>query len=194
MIEYTLEEFTEIQKYFPNLYYDEKENCIRGELNFSARYQKQSKKKGEDIWEIIPCSSGSDCLRDCYEIKILLNDTQSEWPKVFETGGRIEKLAAEIGKPIIDLHIYPSNNSCCLGIDFNTNITLRKFVLNKVYPYFVWQAYFDKYRKIPPCGEYSHGGKGFAEYRQDLEKIGRNDPCICGSGEKYKKCCAVLYK
>ncbi|HIP18649.1 MAG TPA: hypothetical protein EYG78_04860 [Sulfurovum sp.] len=21
------------------------------------------------------------------------------------------------------------------------------------------------------------------------EKIGRNDPCPCGSGEKYKKCC-----
>jgi SWIM/SEC-C metal-binding protein len=22
------------------------------------------------------------------------------------------------------------------------------------------------------------------------EKIGRNDPCPCGSGKKYKKCCA----
>lgn len=22
------------------------------------------------------------------------------------------------------------------------------------------------------------------------EKIGRNDPCLCGSGKKYKKCCA----
>ncbi|HHX32016.1 MAG TPA: SEC-C domain-containing protein, partial [Bacteroidales bacterium] len=21
------------------------------------------------------------------------------------------------------------------------------------------------------------------------EKIGRNDPCPCGSGKKYKKCC-----
>lgn len=21
------------------------------------------------------------------------------------------------------------------------------------------------------------------------KKIGRNDPCICGSGKKYKKCC-----
>ncbi len=24
------------------------------------------------------------------------------------------------------------------------------------------------------------------------EKIGRNDPCICGSGKKYKKCCGAL--
>jgi uncharacterized protein YecA (UPF0149 family) len=23
------------------------------------------------------------------------------------------------------------------------------------------------------------------------EKIGRNEPCPCGSGKKYKKCCGV---
>ena len=23
------------------------------------------------------------------------------------------------------------------------------------------------------------------------KKIGRNDPCLCGSGKKYKKCCGV---
>ena len=23
----------------------------------------------------------------------------------------------------------------------------------------------------------------------DEEKVGRNDPCPCGSGKKYKKCC-----
>ena len=25
--------------------------------------------------------------------------------------------------------------------------------------------------------------------KRDQEKIGRNDPCPCGSGKKYKKCC-----
>ena len=25
-------------------------------------------------------------------------------------------------------------------------------------------------------------------------KIGRNDPCLCGSGKKYKKCCALKEK
>ncbi|MDA3895171.1 MAG: SEC-C metal-binding domain-containing protein [Desulfobacteraceae bacterium] len=24
---------------------------------------------------------------------------------------------------------------------------------------------------------------------QDKSKVGRNDPCPCGSGKKYKKCC-----
>jgi len=26
-------------------------------------------------------------------------------------------------------------------------------------------------------------------YRRDVPKVGRNDPCPCGSGKKYKKCC-----
>jgi preprotein translocase subunit SecA len=25
-----------------------------------------------------------------------------------------------------------------------------------------------------------------------FQKMGRNDPCTCGSGQKYKKCCGVL--
>lgn len=27
---------------------------------------------------------------------------------------------------------------------------------------------------------------------RDAPKVGRNDPCPCGSGKKYKKCCAVV--
>ncbi|MBR2904596.1 MAG: SEC-C domain-containing protein, partial [Lentisphaeria bacterium] len=26
-------------------------------------------------------------------------------------------------------------------------------------------------------------------YHNDAPQIGRNDPCPCGSGKKYKKCC-----
>ncbi|MCL2461145.1 MAG: SEC-C metal-binding domain-containing protein [Defluviitaleaceae bacterium] len=28
-------------------------------------------------------------------------------------------------------------------------------------------------------------------YVRETEKIGRNDPCPCGSGKKYKKCCGA---
>jgi len=24
-----------------------------------------------------------------------------------------------------------------------------------------------------------------------MERVGRNDPCPCGSGQKFKKCCGV---
>jgi uncharacterized protein YecA (UPF0149 family) len=27
-------------------------------------------------------------------------------------------------------------------------------------------------------------------YRRESAKVGRNDPCPCGSGKKFKKCCA----
>ena len=29
-----------------------------------------------------------------------------------------------------------------------------------------------------------------ASYPNGVTKLGRNDPCHCGSGNKYKKCCA----
>jgi 2-hydroxy-3-keto-5-methylthiopentenyl-1-phosphate phosphatase len=30
---------------------------------------------------------------------------------------------------------------------------------------------------------------GLTPFRHDLERAGRNDPCPCGSGKKFKKCC-----
>ena len=33
------------------------------------------------------------------------------------------------------------------------------------------------------------GGVASATYRRHDGKVGRNDPCPCGSGKKYKKCC-----
>jgi preprotein translocase subunit SecA len=40
----------------------------------------------------------------------------------------------------------------------------------------------------------SHGDSGDGDsrpktVRRQVEKVGRNDPCPCGSGKKYKKCC-----
>src|SRR5699024_7438973 len=28
-----------------------------------------------------------------------------------------------------------------------------------------------------------------ATFQRELPKVGRNDPCPCGSGRKYKRCC-----
>ena len=39
-------------------------------------------------------------------------------------------------------------------------------------------------------GDWSAPGEG--TYRRDEPKVGRNDPCPCGSGKKYKKCCLKL--
>jgi len=38
----------------------------------------------------------------------------------------------------------------------------------------------------------SHGDDGVRKpKKRDTEKVGRNDPCPCGSGKKYKKCCGA---
>jgi len=31
----------------------------------------------------------------------------------------------------------------------------------------------------------------FKPIRNEAAKVGRNDPCPCGSGKKYKKCCGA---
>jgi preprotein translocase subunit SecA len=40
----------------------------------------------------------------------------------------------------------------------------------------------------PQAGGQTESGKGIT-VRRDGKKVGRNDPCPCGSGKKYKKCC-----
>jgi uncharacterized protein YecA (UPF0149 family) len=47
--------------------------------------------------------------------------------------------------------------------------------------------------------EYAHLGRSIFQARREAgdlgqepsgrQKIGRNDPCPCGSGKKFKKCC-----
>jgi preprotein translocase subunit SecA len=38
---------------------------------------------------------------------------------------------------------------------------------------------------------FSHDGEGESQpVRKEARKVGRNEPCPCGSGKKFKKCCA----
>lgn len=41
-------------------------------------------------------------------------------------------------------------------------------------------------RFVPETGRY-----GAAPVRRETPKVGRNDPCPCGSGKKFKKCCGA---
>ena len=44
------------------------------------------------------------------------------------------------------------------------------------------------YKKNKEQGTLENGGK-IVPFKRDSPKVGRNDPCPCGSGKKYKKCC-----
>lgn len=41
----------------------------------------------------------------------------------------------------------------------------------------------------PNCNHHHHHHDVLKPIVRDNPKVGRNDPCICGSGKKYKKCC-----
>jgi hypothetical protein len=43
--------------------------------------------------------------------------------------------------------------------------------------------------KIEPGCEATYSGKQNKLSVRNAPKLGRNDPCSCGSGKKYKKCC-----
>ena len=42
--------------------------------------------------------------------------------------------------------------------------------------------YFRAHRQVSPVAHAS-------EPRRNAPKVGRNEPCPCGSGKKYKRCC-----
>ena len=46
-------------------------------------------------------------------------------------------------------------------------------------------GYVDKIRKKMPI--WKQGGK--IDFTDQIHKVGRNEPCPCGSGKKYKACC-----
>jgi preprotein translocase subunit SecA len=43
-------------------------------------------------------------------------------------------------------------------------------------------------RRVPSL---SNWDEPLMPIRRDEPKVGRNDPCPCGSGKKYKKCCGA---
>ncbi len=56
-------------------------------------------------------------------------------------------------------------------------------------PKIKWLSLVDTYTQIvDEWYRKSDEGKGYSSHAPVL-KIGRNDPCLCGSGKKYKKCC-----
>jgi uncharacterized protein len=49
---------------------------------------------------------------------------------------------------------------------------------------------FNIYRYFAPHRRAAaRGALASATYRRTTEKVGRNDPCPCGSGKKFKRCC-----
>lgn len=140
---------------------------------------------------------------DTYGIRILLPiNFPYELPILIETSGKVERHE--------DWHNV--DGACCLATyammykELGVPISLVKWLDRFVHDFLANHVIRLKDGAYPK-GEYAHGTEGIlAGYKEIFElntneavlnrlrlicgqsKIGRNDPCFCGSGKKYKKC------
>ena len=181
---------------FTTLYYVRDFSKITGELRFCAAYDNKTGRLeiGEHTREM------NRFISDTFEIEICLDKLDKNgWSTVYEIGGRHHRISKKHNVPIIDLHFYPNDDSCCLGLNYagNRNLRIKEFLLDLVIPFFYRLSYTEEFgieaSSKDLWGEYSHGKQGHDEYINDIMNIakqglGRNDLCSCGSGKKYKKC------
>ena len=104
---------------FPSLWYEQKAQKVVGELDFCACYEEATRRVRVEYLEVDQrIRQSTRFLCDVFEIEIRMDSKSVEangWPKVYEVGGRHEKIAKRCGIGTTDLHTS-LDGSCCLGI------------------------------------------------------------------------------
>ncbi len=87
--------------------------------------------------------------------------------------------------PEVDLEELEENSSIELNID------LRKLYYNMLGANANWLYNLSQWDNILSEEERKEITKSYKSSKTIVkgDKVGRNEPCICGSGKKYKKCC-----
>ncbi len=186
---------------FPGLSYANEAQQIEGELSFCAAFDRDSGKL--EISNDGHAKGLFTYICDKFQVEIRLNpalSTQNRWPLVFEVGGRKEEISKKSGSELIDLHFYPSDQRCCLGIKFtrDNNLTIRRFLHDLVIPFFYRLSYVDKFgleaARRDLWGEYPHGEDGISDYWKEIyshsiSNKSETSACPCGSEKTYRDCC-----
>jgi hypothetical protein len=55
----------------------------------------------------------------------------------------------------------------------------------------LWELWIEGFEKAVELRPEANAGHRLADVLGLHEKVARNDPCPCGSGKKYKKCCGL---
>ena len=168
-----MDEFVKDEKVFDVLddYY-----CVYGQLNefFEAKVLPLKEKFGKyriinlETDNIVTCATSFISEVDEY-----LNTLKIDYSK--------------IGEFISLLHIisftdyYTKENLEKMNSDIG--LDLSKVQINKVH------SIIDKYKNDIPIWTYNGYTKKEVNSMPKEKKVGRNEPCPCGSGKKYKKCC-----
>ncbi len=85
----------------------------------------------------------------------------------------------------IDLDAIEADSDICLDIDFEKLFfNMLKADADYLYTLEEWDDIYDDEKKAEIATAYRRSRTVVKE-----KKIGRNEPCPCGSGKKYKHCC-----
>jgi len=131
---------------------------------------------------------GSEVMREVERV-ILLRNVDSKWMDHIDD---MDQLKGGIGlraygqkDPVLEFKYesYDMFNAMTKAISEDTAKMLLTVTLNNPV----------ERKEVAKPTVTSHGGDG-SEAKKPVkvgEKVGRNDPCPCGSGKKYKKCCGM---
>ena len=120
-----------------------------------------------------------------------------------KVSGKIGELAAEHDvRPVIYMGFLDGINTSLKGgeielenLDENSeielDIDLEKLLYNMLAADAEYLYTLPQWEEVLPADKIKEIVKAFKKSKTVVkgEKIGRNDPCPCGSGKKYKKCC-----
>ena len=172
-----LHEIEWVRKHYPGLRV-KNGNTIVGILRFRAKMKPRSKPPllvppVIQIWHESPCSTqGKHYLEDRFEIEGYFDGNSI--PHFKETGGRLEARARKIGKPVIDLHVFPNTKELCLvhpvGISaiIKQDNSIRNFFEILLIPYLYYHSYWQIYGMEPWRG-LKHGDAGILEGLVDFK-------------------------
>ena len=187
-----------MRKNHPTLIVHEEGRLLRGTLHFNAYYDYRNKQ--------LPV------LEDEYEVEMRFNP--GLFPHVREIGGRLQKKADKMGKPLMDMHVYPISGEICMGTAatmtkiINDDNSIQGVFHNLIIRYFYYHSFWEKHGQEPWPG-LAHGMQGFCQDYINNRKLGvlnylqqscpllimkvkgktvrGSDPCLCEK-RKAKSC------
>ena len=106
---------------------------------------------------------------------------------VMEMTGFLDGINSSLNSEI-DLEKVTEETAIDLDIDFEKLFfNMLKAEADYLYTLEAWEGVLSEERRIEIVKEYKKSKTVHVE-----KKPGRNDPCPCGSGKKYKKCCGKV--
>ena len=128
-------------------------------------------------------------------------DETEEWDLRLSTGNTLLDFAPAVHRPLLE---NLAERQIGHGAWFSKTDLEKAYSLDRPKPEWrhrndPWEFYRpghiarrqDRWEKEAAEDEDAYAEPGALTYVRETPKIGRNDPCPCGSGKKYKKCCLV---